>query len=211
VFERFTDYARRVMLAAQDEARQLGHDELGTEHLLLGLTRERESAAAAALEAHGGWHDAVLDEIVVRRGRGAQADPADTSTLPFGRETKRVLELALRESLQLGQSYVGTEHLLLGLLHERGCCAAEVLTSLGVDLDGVRDELVRALGETEGERAPAVGQPPTCPRCGRPLGTSLRSRVLDAPDGDGGPARRAVLLYCGECGISLSGWPAEGD
>jgi ATP-dependent Clp protease ATP-binding subunit ClpC len=208
MFERFTDYARRVVVAAQDEARSLGHDELGTEHLLLGLTRERESVAAAALESHGGWHDAVLEAIVSRRGRGPEPDPAVRSTLPFSRETKKVLELALRESLQLGQSYVGTEHLLLGLLHERDCQASQVLQGLDVDLDGVRDELVRALGETDGERVPAIGQPPTCPRCGRPLESSVRSRVLEAPDVEGGTDRRAVVLYCGECGISLGAWPA---
>jgi ATP-dependent Clp protease ATP-binding subunit ClpC len=206
MFERFTDYARRVVLDAQDEACALGHTEVDTDHLLLGLTSEREAAAAAVLESQGGWHDAVLDRVVADRGRAEPLQVASNS-LPFSRDVKRVLELALRESLQLGQNHLGTEHLLLGLLSTPGCRGTTVLIGLGVDLETARQELIRVLAEQTDDGAPAVGRPPTCPRCGHGLAGQLRSTRLDASTADGSTAQPVVVVYCGECGIALSGWP----
>jgi ATP-dependent Clp protease ATP-binding subunit ClpC len=206
MFERFTDYARRVVLNAQDEGRALGQDEVRPEHLLLALTRDRDSAAAAALESQGAWHDAVLETIVAHGGQsGRPSMVPETESLPFGREVKRVLELSLRESLQFGQSHVGTEHVLLALLQQRDSEAAQVLAALDVDPGQVRQALIGALGDSE--RAPGLAVPPTCPRCGHSISASLAERAVEATDDDGQTARWRVA-YCGECGIALGVSPA---
>lgn len=199
MFERFTDYARRVVLASQDEARALGQDEVRPEHLLLALTVERDAAAAAALESHGAWHDALVEAVVAAGGRasGPSSIP-ETDTVPFGRAVKRLLEVALRESLQLGQDHVGTEHVLLAVLQQGGTATTDVLAAVGTDPAAVRSTLIATL--SEGERAAGVAAPPVCPRCGRGIEGSLSARTIAV---DGSEAGSARILYCGECGVTL--------
>ena len=141
MFERFTERARKVVTLAQEEAGRLRHDYIGTEHMLLGLLREGEGVAAQALHARGvalGGARGRVEEIV---GHGGE----DTSQKPFTPRSKKVLELALREAMQLGHNYIGTEHILLGLLTEGGV-SVTVLSSLGVDPEGIRREVLSRLG-----------------------------------------------------------------
>jgi hypothetical protein len=143
VFERFTDRARRVLVLAQEEARLLGHGYIGTEHLLLGLIHEGEGIAARVLESLGISLEAVrvkVDEIIApAQTEAAAANP------PFTPRTKLVLDLSLREALQLGHNYIGTEHILLGLVREGDGVAAQVLQSLGADLPTVRQAVISQL------------------------------------------------------------------
>ena len=135
MFERFTDRARRVVVLAQEEARMLNHNYIGTEHILLGLLREGEGVAAKALESLGISLDAVRQQVEEIIGQGQQAP---SGHIPFTPRAKKVLELSLRESLQLGHNYIGTEHILLGLIREGDGVAAQVLVKLGADLNRVR-------------------------------------------------------------------------
>ena len=135
MFERFTDRARRVVVLAQDEARELNHNYIGTEHILLGLISEGDGVAAKALESMGISLDAVRSEVVDIIGRGSQPP---SGHVPFTPRAKKVLEYSLREALQLGHKYIGTEHLLLGLIREGEGVAAQVLVKLGADLPRVR-------------------------------------------------------------------------
>jgi ATP-dependent Clp protease ATP-binding subunit ClpA len=143
MFERFTDRARRVVVLAQDEARRLDHNYIGTEHILLGLIHEGTGVAARALESLGVKLDAVREQVEEIIGRGQQQTP--TGHIPFTPRAKKVLELSLRESLQLGQDYIGTEHILLGLVHEGDGVAAQVLVRLGADLNRVRQQVIQLL------------------------------------------------------------------
>ena len=142
MFERFTDRARRVVVLAQEEARMLDHNYIGTEHLLLGLIHEGEGVAAKALEALGISLDAVRQQVEAIIGRGQQAP---SGHIPFTPRAKRVLELSLRESGQLGHNYLGTEHILLGLVREGEGVAAQVLMKLGGDLNRVRQMVIQLL------------------------------------------------------------------
>ena len=135
VFERFTDRARRVVVLAQEEARQLSHSYIGTEHVLLGLIHEGEGVAAKALESLGISLEAVRGQVEEIIGRGGSAP---SGHIPFTPRAKKVLELSLREALQLGHNYIGTEHILLGLIREGEGVAAQVLVKLGADLSRVR-------------------------------------------------------------------------
>jgi ATP-dependent Clp protease ATP-binding subunit ClpC len=151
MFERFTDRARRVMDLAQDEARRLNHTYIGTEHLLLGLVGEGEGVAARALTSLGIGLDAVRQQVEEIIGQGQQAP---SGRIPFTPRAKKVLELARREALQLGHNYIGTEHILLGLIREGEGVAARVLVQLGGDLDPVRQRVIQLLHGTQGmERA----------------------------------------------------------
>ena len=147
MFERFTDRARRVVVLAQDEARSLNHNYIGTEHLLLGLIHEGEGVAAKALESMDISLDAVRTHVVEIIGEGQSAP---SGHIPFTPRAKKVLELSLREALQLGHNYIGTEHILLGLLREGEGVAAQVLTNLGADLSGVRQTVMQMLSGHEG-------------------------------------------------------------
>src|SRR6059058_2284763 len=150
MFERFTDRARRVVVLAQEEARMLNHNYIGTEHILLGLIHEGEGVAAKALESLGISLEAVRQQVEEIIGQG-QAAP--TGHIPFTPRAKKVLELSLREALQLGHNYIGTEHILLGLIREGEGVAAQVLQKLGADLKRARDtviSLVSASGSAEG-------------------------------------------------------------
>ena len=142
MFERFTDRARRVVVLAQEEAGLLNHNYIGTEHILLGLIHEQEGVAARALTELGISLETIRVEVVEIIGRG---ETAPTGHIPFTPRSKKVLELSLREALQLGHNYIGTEHILLGLLREGQGVGAQVLVKLGGSLDRVRQEVVRVL------------------------------------------------------------------
>ncbi len=142
MFERFTDKARRVVVLAQEEARILNHSYIGTEHLLLGLVHEGEGVAARALESLGISLQAVRQDVEEIIGRGQQPPPGH---IPFTPRAKKVLELSLRESNQLGHNYIGTEHILLGLLREGEGVAAQVLVKMGMDLNRVRQQVIELL------------------------------------------------------------------
>jgi len=154
MFERFTDRARRVVVLAQEEARKLNHNYIGTEHLLLGLIRESEGVAAKALESLGISLDAVRQQVREIIGQGQQPPPGH---IPFTKRAKKALELSTRESMQLGHNYIGTEHILLGLLREGDGVAAQVLVKLGADLNLVRQQVIQLLqgsGKRAGTRLP---------------------------------------------------------
>src|SRR5881398_800869 len=149
MFERFTDRARRVVVLAQEEARMLNHNYIGTEHILLGLIHEGEGVAAKALESLSISLEAVRSQVEEIIGQG-QAAP--TGHIPFTPRAKKVLELSLREALQLGHNYIGTEHILLGLIREGEGVAAQVLQKLGADLNRVRQTVIQLLsGYTGGK------------------------------------------------------------
>src|SRR5579871_4689190 len=190
MFERFTDRARRVVVLAQEEARMLNHNYIGTEHILLGLIHEGEGVAAKALESLGISLEAVREKVEETIG------PAGSSTTglpPFTPRAKKVLELSLREALQLGHNYIGTEHMLLGLVREGEGVAAQVLVSLGADLSRVRQQVIQLLsgysakgepgsagggsGGTSGQEAPTGS--PVLDQFGRNLTALARERKLD--------------------------------
>jgi ATP-dependent Clp protease ATP-binding subunit ClpC len=144
MFERFTDRARNVVVLAQEEARLLKHNYIGTEHILLGLARESDGLAAKALEALGISLEAAREQVVEIIGRGERSP---SGHIPFTPRAKKVLELSLREALQFGHNYIGTEHLLLGLIREGEGVAAQVLVRLGGDLSAIRQQVIRLLKE----------------------------------------------------------------
>jgi|SRR5271165_196723 len=157
MFERFTDRARRVIVDAQNEARSLGHNYIGPEHILLGLINEGDGVGAKALEAMQISADTVRGRIEEITGRGQV--PPSTGHIPFTPRAKKVLELSLREALQLGHNYIGTEHLLLGLIHEGDGVAAQVLVGLDVELDRTRQLVIQILtGRHREETASAVAE-----------------------------------------------------
>ena len=150
LFERFTDRARRVVVLAQEEARLLNHNYIGTEHILLGLIHEGEGVAAKALESLGISLQAVRDQVEEIIGQGGSSP---SGHIPFTPRAKKVLELSLREALQLGHNYIGTEHILLGLIREGEGVAAQVLTKLGADLSRVRQQVIQLLSGYSGSGA----------------------------------------------------------
>ena len=157
MFERFTDRARRVVVLAQEEARLLNHNYIGTEHILLGLIHEGEGVAAKALESLGISLEAVRSQVEEIIGQGGSSP---SGHIPFTPRAKKVLELSLREALQLGHNYIGTEHILLGLIREGEGVAAQVLVKLGADLSRVRQQVIQLLsgysGSGQGEKAGAA-------------------------------------------------------
>ena len=145
MFERFTDRARRAVVQAQKEAKALDHNYIGSEHLLLGLTHESIGGLAGkTLESLGIGLDTVRQRVEEVIGRGSQAP---SGHIPFTPEAKKVLESSLRESVALGHQYIGTEHILLGLIRGGDSVAGRVLAELGADLDGARREVIRLLDE----------------------------------------------------------------
>ncbi len=215
MFERFTDRARRVVVLAQEEARLLNHNYIGTEHILLGLIHEGEGVAASALTSLGISHEAVRAEVEEIIGTGGDSP---SGHIPFTPRSKKVLELSLREALQLGHNYIGTEHILLGLIREGEGVAAQVLVKLGADLARVREVVLRLLSGYQGPRVRATsvgrpqgplwvegGEPPTspgCPRCHTELVGNLRQSVIEVP-GDPEP-RSVVAVWCAACGTTLT-------
>jgi hypothetical protein len=212
------------VVLAQEEARMLNHNYIGTEHILLGLIHEGEGVAAKALESLGISLEAVRRQVEEIIGQG-QAAP--TGHIPFTPRAKKVLELSLREALQLGHNYIGTEHILLGLIREGEGVAAQVLQKLGADFGRVRQTVLQLLsgytseeasvpsfstsggmtaeqimgpGEGEGE-----GARPRCPTCRAWLGQGgqATSTELPVPDESGGEPRSVVFVSCGRCGRVL--------
>jgi ATP-dependent Clp protease ATP-binding subunit ClpA len=156
MFERFTDRARRVVVLAQEEARMLNHNYIGTEHILLGLIREGDGVAAKVLESLRISLDAVRQQVEEIIGRGQQAP---SGHIPFTPRGKKVLELSLRESTGLGHNYIGTEHILLGLIREGDGVAAQVLVLLGADLNRVRQQVIQVLHGRQGQDVAGGGPP----------------------------------------------------
>ena len=156
MFERFTDRARRVVVLAQEEARMLNHNYIGTEHILLGLIHEGEGVAAKALESLGISLDAVRQQVEEIIGQGQQAP---SGHIPFTPRAKKVLELSLREAKALGHNYIGTEHILLGLIREGSGVAAQVLVKLGADLNRARQQVVQLLHGYHGEDVTGESSP----------------------------------------------------
>jgi ATP-dependent Clp protease ATP-binding subunit ClpA len=153
MFERFTDRARRVVVLAQEEARMLDHNYIGTEHILLGLIHEGHGVAAKALENLGISLDVVRQEVTEIIGRGKQPP---SGHIPFTPRAKTVLELSLKEALQLGHNHIGTEHILLGLIREGDGVAAQVLVKMGADPNRVRQQVIQLLHGRMGDE-PATG------------------------------------------------------
>jgi ATP-dependent Clp protease ATP-binding subunit ClpC len=195
LFERFTDRARRVVVLAQEEAVLLNHNYIGTEHILLGLIHEGEGVAAKAVESLGISVEAVRAEVEEIIGIGGSSP---TGQIPFTPRAKKVLELSLREALQLGHNYIGTEHILLGLIREGDGVAAQVLLKLGADLSRVRQQVIALLSGFSGaqERVDVVAPPiepdaaPRCPRCGADLTEQAAYRTTGAG---------IALVFCLRC------------
>jgi len=223
VFERFTDRARSVLVLAQDEARQLHHGYIGTEHILLGLIRQGDGVGAEVLTSFDITLESVRNEV--RAMLGEVHDPtahAQNASPPFTPRAKKVLELSLREALKLGHSYIGTEHILLGIIREGESVATQVLTQLGVSLAAARQRVIAHISGREHEGqigdpaemsvrsnvvrvAPASAEP-LCPQCRADVSEGARYRTIsvqpDASSDDENPLRTYVV-YCGECGVSL--------
>ena len=168
MFERFTDRARRVVVLAQDEARGLNHNWIGTEHLLLAVIREGQGVGAKALEAMQISLDAARQQVESIIGRGQE--PVGDGHIAFTPRAKKVLELSLREALQLGYDYIGTEHILLGLIREGDGVAAQVLVNLGSDLNRARQQVIQLLHGHQGTRS-------ALSTIGEELGDRLASRA----------------------------------
>jgi ATP-dependent Clp protease ATP-binding subunit ClpC len=216
VFERFTDRARRVLTLAQEEACALHHSFIGTEHILLGLIEEGDGLGARALRSLGISTEDVrakVEEIV----GGSVSTPG--ASPPFTPRSKKVLELALREALQLNHSYIGTEHILLGLVREGNGVATTVLVELGVELGRVRQAVNNLMtGGPEVQLGPPADQPsagapksppagePSCPRCRANLAESARFRTMAIPadsDSDSADPLSVHVVYCLFCGTTL--------
>ena len=174
MFEQFSDRARQAVVQAQQEARRLNHNYIGTEHLLLGLIREGDGVAAKALESLGISLDAVRQQVEEMIGRGQQTL---SGHIPFTPRAKRVLELSLREALQLGHKYIGTEHILLGLIREGDGVAAQVLVRLGCDLNRVRQQVIQLLHGHQGKVVMSAGS-----RLGEHPGARLPDDVYERTD-----------------------------
>jgi len=192
MFERFTDRARNVVVLAQQEARLLKHNYIGTEHILLGLARESDGLAAKALDALGIGLEAVREQVMEIIGQG-QKSPS--GHIPFTPRAKKVLELSLREALQLGHNYIGTEHILLGLIREGEGVAAQVLVKLGGDLKTVRQQVNQLLTENPATEEMPQAAHARAARLSESVGAAgIASRAEGAvPMGIASPAESASL------------------
>jgi ATP-dependent Clp protease ATP-binding subunit ClpC len=158
VFERFTERARQVVVLAQQEARELNHNYIGTEHILLGLLREQEGVAARVLESLGISFESARAQVI---RIVAPSEEVTSGQIPFTPRAKKVLELALREALSLGHNYIGTEHILLGLVRENDGIAARILLDFDADSDKIRNEVIRVLpGPDDPQQGSATAGPP---------------------------------------------------
>ncbi|WP_203833421.1 Clp protease N-terminal domain-containing protein, partial [Actinoplanes regularis] len=181
MFERFTDRARRVVVLAQEEARMLNHNYIGTEHILLGLIHEGEGVAAKALESLGISLEGVRQQVEEVIGQGQQVPGGH---IPFTPRAKKVLELSLREALQLGHNYIGTEHILLGLIREGEGVAAQVLVKLGADLNRVRKQTIELVAGFPSEGSPEQPVAGAAPATISPILEQFgRNLTQDARDG----------------------------
>ena len=197
MFERFTDRARRVIVLAQEEARMLNHNYIGTEHILLGLIHEGEGVAAKALESMGISLEDVRREVEEIIGQGSQPH---TGHIPFTPRAKKVLELSLREGLQMGHKYIGTEFLLLGLIREGDGVAAQVLTKLGADLPRVRQQVIQLLSGYEGGQQEGGGDSNQAPG---PIGAGAGPGA-GGRGGSGGSGERSNSLVLDQFGCNLT-------
>jgi ATP-dependent Clp protease ATP-binding subunit ClpA len=189
MFERFTDRARNVVVLAQEEARLLKHNYIGTEHILLGLIRESEGIAAKALQALGIGLESVREQVQEIIGTGQQAP---SGNIPFTPRAKKVLELSLREAMQLGDNYIGTEHILLGLIREGEGVAAQVLIKLDGNLNKVRQQVIRMKAATPTtEEMPAAAAGPA-ESTGGPEGTGPAQGARRAESGRPAESARRV-------------------
>jgi ATP-dependent Clp protease ATP-binding subunit ClpA len=209
MFDRLSDGARRVVAAAEEEARRFGHPHVGTEHLVLGLLIEGESPAAQALEAAGATLAGARDKVT--EAVGQNRPDASGRDLPFTPRAKRALERASRFSLQRRDSYVSTEHLLLGVLDVEGR-AGQVLRGLGVDVVSLRDSVDlgaerRSPGTAVEPAAQHRSSSPRCQACGTPLAAGLAFRVVPAA-GEARESRDFTVVYCSACGSALGATPA---
>jgi ATP-dependent Clp protease ATP-binding subunit ClpC len=212
VFERFSDRARQVLVLAQEEARLLNHSFIGTEHLLLGLVREGGGVGARALTSLGISLEGVRAQVEETIGRG---ESVPDGAPPFTPRAKKVLELSLREALQMHHSYIGTEHILLGLVREGEGVAATVLVSLGANSGLVRAEVLQLMsGETRGAVAGSsvlaekvgvsVALEPCCPRCRTAVNDAARFRRLAvASDSEDADRVSLLVVYCQHCGTTM--------
>ena len=192
----------------------LNHNYIGTEHILLGLVHEGGGVAAEALTALGIGLEAVREQVEEIIGQG-QAAPA--GHIPFTPRAKKVLELSLREALQLGHNYIGTEHILLGLVREGEGVAAQVLQKLGGDLNRVRQAVIRGLGEKgqgpsaglqeQGEAEGGALPGPRCPRCDADLAVFATYRTITVPDEEESGGRKAAFVFCRRCSYTLGMLP----
>jgi len=221
VFERFTERARRVVVLAQEESRGLDHDHIGTEHLLLALIREEDGIAGQALGEAGITLDEARKQVEAVVGRG-EPEPKRRSGkrwprhVPFTARAKKTMELSLRESLGLGHNYIGTEHLLLGLLSLGEGVGSETLASLGADPAQLRESLLRLArahpearkvefreAEFEMHEGPVrETASPRCPTCHSDLVEAAAVRTIDLPQEEVG-SRTLTFAFCRRCGTSL--------
>ena len=223
MFERFTDRARRVLVLAQEEARLLEHNYIGTEHILLGLVREGDGVAAKALESLDISLEAVRAKVAETLG---PAGPEATGSVPFTPRSKKVLELSLREALRLGHNYIGTEHILLGLVREGEGVAARVLVGMGADLTNVRQKVMELLVvQAPADEEPTKPGPPTTSSpagvaggttvsgratgqaVGPATGPAIRMAARGSPEGGPAPAAgwaRGTPPCCSSCGAGLA-------
>jgi len=185
MFERFTDRARRVVVLAQDEARALNHNYIGTEHLLLGLIHEGEGVAAKALESMDVTLDKARAQVVEIIGEGQSAP---SGHIPFTPRAKKVLELSLREALQLSHNYIGTEHILLGLLREGEGVAVQALGNLDVDLAALRQAVMQLLSGYDAKETVGSGASGSAGGRGASGGVAGRGGVSAAGRGASGAA-----------------------
>lgn len=195
MFERFTDRARRIAVLAQEEARQLNHNYIGTEHLLLGMLAEGEGVAAKTLDKFGLTLAQVREKV--REKVGEEEAEAPSGHIPFTPRAKRMLEEGLREALLLAHNYIGTEHMLLGLVRLGQGRAVEVLTELGIELPQVRSAVIELLGSYTSPPSPVSPSrevEPECPRCYQTL-VDLGFRKISPND-----EATLVIVFCPHCG-----------
>lgn len=221
MFERMTDRSRSVLALAQEESRQLDHHVIGTEHLLMGMLREGEGIAAQVLQTLGveletvrqRIVDSVLPVVVGSPDEGRRQNP------PFTPRAKKVLELSLREALQLGHTFLGTEHLLLGMVREGEGVGMQVLASLGIEGERIRQGVIQLLSGRQSAEPPVASgsrptrSEPTCHGCGADLVSAARYRAMEippattttstAPTTSEPPSIVVNAVFCGRCGRLL--------
>ena len=204
MFERFTDRARRVVVHAQEESRQLNHTYIGTEHILLGIIKEGEGVGAMALKALGVSLEQLRTEVETTIGKGTSPM---LGHIPFTPRAKKVLELSVREALRYRHNYIGTEHLLLALIREGEGVGARALTNTGITLDQARDQVIRLLADARQSDEQAweveIGSVdrPRCARCNASLEEALGLASIEVAGGD--ESRTIGVAFCTACGAAL--------
>lgn len=233
MFERFTDRARRVVVLAQEHARGLNHDRIGTEHLLLGVLDENGGVAPRVFEALGVERATLGDAILAAVRQGTAILP--TEHIPFTPRAKRALEGALREAVRMGHRYIGVEHILVALAAGTDGIAAEVLRAHGLTVERIRPEVVRLCGTETVERlAEAAGAAatqhreaasawvaartrrarrlgPKCPSCGAALARESAYEIVEVPEFGGDGTAKVLYLFCVGCGHVLDTMIAPDD